>query len=354
MSPAVPMPESLGTNPYRVVDAVGLSLWRPATVSSEATSGLPAGIYATEDAVVEGPTTMDSPSDPVRSLGFSADEEVPPVDTVASASGETDADRTLYSQVGPLRVYHPEAYARFGRRTLEGVKGWAAEREGESRVRRLARMGGVAVRGSLKWVNLALGESMAAWVQAQAQGEGYPHVISWATFMAASLAIEVAFSAPSAVSNTINRRREALTETAQERGERLLDAATQGFFLGGAWGVQARKLNLKEMPIPIGAYLVYGGLLGIVTEFNHIAERLVSNPGAYAALGAIAAVKTFNSVSGFGGWTGRAAEWATKKVQAHRQSRELLQNEVSTVLRVGDDPDQPGVLPHAAPFHPAH
>jgi hypothetical protein len=306
MSPAVPMSGGVGTN-GEVVGSLGPWHFLPAAEVEPRDVAVP----ESETSPFDNGAVEATPIDLLDTL--SPREAAVEDDPLPSAAAETGE---LYSELGHVRLYKWPAYRLVGGRVIEAAGNWAAKREEEPLVKRVGRMAGATAMGSFKWVNLTLGEPLAIWLQAHVQSGGGSHVESLGAFMGASLITELGFSLPYAVRNTLARRKsEAPPETHIEKAERLSDAAVQGFFLGGSWGTEARKLTIGEMPIPIVSYLGYGAILGTVTETNHLAATLVSSPLSYAALALIAGVKTFNDVGGFKGWTEKMAEWAAAETQ---------------------------------------
>lgn len=121
-------------------------------------------------------------------------------------------------------------------------------------------------RSSLAWGNLVFGEALAVGVQGAVQTAHASSMTSFSTGVASALAIEVAFTAPIAAKNK-----------QKQPAEKVAEAAATAFWLGGAMGVENKKLPLKQAPAAIGAYMVFGTALAGIGEYNNLAEQVINN-----------------------------------------------------------------------------
>lgn len=239
-----------------------------------------------------------------------------------------EVERKPYTgQVDPpepdSRPYNLDTLVLFGQRIAQGLRNWSELGRGEGIIKRTRVMGGAAIRGSLKWQNLLFGETMALAPQGILQANNAPNWVSVGAMLLTSLGIEFAYSKPIADFNESHHPHEG--ETTDERLQRNLAAAGQAFWLGGAWGVEAGRLNNVEKWGSIAAYMGFAALLGAAAEHNNLAAKILGSGLFFGGLLTLAGVRTFNAVVGhegiidrMAGRTSRALLWGYERYRRFR------------------------------------
>jgi hypothetical protein len=156
------------------------------------------------------------------------------------------------------------------------------------------------VVGSLAWANLVFGESIALIGQGLVERGNATPVESFLAHMVIATAIEVGFTYPIAVRNERQR-------TQPTHGAEVVHAAATAFWLGGAMGVDEKKLGRKHMAIPIASYLLFAVLLALFGNYHQLASRIIGTPAFFFALIIMGLVKKVNELSGYQGMFERLA-----------------------------------------------
>ncbi|HSX30456.1 MAG TPA: hypothetical protein VLE99_00885 [Candidatus Saccharimonadales bacterium] len=203
----------------------------------------------------------------------------------------------LDSVAANARHYHTTA-RYIAARSVGAVRTWHAKPWSQ------AKVAGPIV-GSLGWANLVFGESIALIGQGLVERANSSGVASLVTHMCLAALIEIGFTYPIAVRN--DRRRAAGAHTATTRSDVVLAAAT-AFWLGGAMGVDEKKLGRRHMAVPIASYLVFAVLLATVGNYRNLAATVIGSPAFFIALVALGLIKKVNSLAGYKGRIERLAE----------------------------------------------
>lgn len=123
------------------------------------------------------------------------------------------------------------------------------------------------VYGSMPWLNLVFGESVALFLQGIAQSKDASNLQSFTIGLVAALVVELLATIPAAW-----RYKETRPAAS------VMNAALTGFWLGGAMGANNEKLPPRQALVPIGAYMIYGALLAGLAEYDNVAEKFVDHP----------------------------------------------------------------------------
>jgi len=159
--------------------------------------------------------------------------------------------------------------------------------------------------GSLGWANLVFGESIALIGQGLVERGNHGGTASFLTHMGIAAAIETGFAYPVAVRN--DNRRAAGTHPATTASD-IVQAVATAFWLGGAMGVDEKKLGRRHMVLPITAYLVFAILLATVGNYHNLAATVIGSPAFFIALVAAGLVKKVNDLTGYKGGLQRLSE----------------------------------------------
>jgi hypothetical protein len=158
----------------------------------------------------------------------------------------------------------------------------------------------------LPWLNLGIGETIALIPQGIAQSEGASPVVSFGIGVLGALAVEAGFGVPAAMHNTEKRSAEEVAE-----------ATVTGFWLGGAMGIDNKRLPLSQAAGPITAYMLYGTALSGIAEYNNIAEQFVDNKSiVIPGLLAWGAMKKMYDFFGYKTFSDRSADKAVEIVRS--------------------------------------
>jgi hypothetical protein len=166
------------------------------------------------------------------------------------------------------------------------------------------------IRGSLSWANLVLGESIALAAQGAVQTQDASNTKSLLTGIGAALIVDTAFTVPKALENQ-----------EKQPPERVAEAAAEAFWLGGAMGVENKKLPLSQAPAAIGAYMLFGSSLAVAAEYDNIAEKMLENSHTVLPLlVGWGVIKKVNEKVGYKGSLDRLADKTVQKVRSIKKA----------------------------------
>ncbi|HSX05398.1 MAG TPA: hypothetical protein VLF69_02945 [Candidatus Saccharimonadales bacterium] len=213
------------------------------------------------------------------------------------------------SVAAQARHYHATARYVAGRST-SAVRTWRAQPWSKAKV-------AAPIVGSLGWINLVFGESIALIGQGLVERGHHSATASFLTHLGIAALIETGFTYPIAVRN--DNRRAAGTHPPTTSSD-IIQAAATAFWLGGAMGVDEKKLGRRHMLVPIAAYLVFAVLLATLGNYHNLAATVIGSPAFFIALVALGLVKKVNGLTGY---QGRFERLAVRTVQvANRFSRQ--------------------------------
>jgi len=218
---------------------------------------------------------------------------------VVAALGEFMSGFGLLSVASvQARAQHYHVTSRYiGWRTSHAVRTWHSRPW--SRDKALA-----PVVGSLAWLNLVFGESIALVGQGLVERGNATGVASFLTHMVIAVAIEFGFTYPIAARNDRQRK---LANAPVSSVADVVHAAATAFWLGGAMGVDEKKLGRKHMAIPIASYMLFAVLLATVGNYHDLAARIIETPEFFIALIIAGLVKKVNELTEYQGMFERLA-----------------------------------------------